>query len=104
LRPGQRAADLINQTINASAILLDAYREDSYGGTGVTIDWGVAAEIVQRADRSVILAGGLTPENVADAVRRVRPYAVDVSSGIEKQPGIKDWDRMRAFIEAAKSA
>jgi phosphoribosylanthranilate isomerase len=104
LRPGQRAADLINQTINASAIVLDAYREDSYGGTGVTIDWGVAAEIVQRADRSVILAGGLTPENVADAVRRVRPYAVDVSSGIEKQPGIKDWDRMRAFIEAAKSA
>lgn len=104
LRPGQTARDLTNQTINAGTLLLDAYRDEAWGGTGHRVDWDVAAEIVQRADRPVILAGGLTPENVADAVRRVRPYAVDVSSGIERSPGVKDREKLAAFIEAAKSS
>ncbi|CAN5651781.1 phosphoribosylanthranilate isomerase [soil metagenome] len=104
LRPGQTARDLINQTINAGALMLDAYRPEAWGGTGHRVDWDVAAEIVQRATKPVILAGGLNAENVADAVRRVRPYAVDVSSGIEKSPGVKDREKLAAFIEAAKSA
>lgn len=104
LRPGQKADDLINQTVNASVLMLDAYREEAYGGTGHKVDWDVAAEIVQRAERPVILAGGLTPDNVASAITRVRPYAVDVASGIEASPGIKDIHKLRDFIAAAKSA
>lgn len=104
LRAGQRAEDFLHQTINASALLLDAYKEGQYGGTGHTVDWDLAAEIVQRSERPVILAGGLNPSNVAQAVRRLRPYAVDVSSGIESAPGIKDWDRLKEFLEAAKAA
>jgi len=104
LRKEQRPGDLVNQTVNASALLLDAYRDGQYGGTGHTVDWDMAAEIVQRSERPVILAGGLTPENVGDAVRRVRPYAVDVSSGIESSPGMKDPVKLRDFIQAVRSA
>jgi phosphoribosylanthranilate isomerase len=104
LRKGQKADDLVNQTVNASALVLDAYREEAYGGTGHAVDWNLAAEIVQRAERPVVLAGGLTPENVAEAVARVRPYAVDVSSGVEAKPGIKDVHKLRDFIEAARGA
>lgn len=104
LRKGQRADDIIHLTVNASALVLDGYKDGAYGGTGTTVDWDVAAEIVQRTSMRVILAGGLTPDNVADAVRRVRPFAVDVSSGIEAELGIKDPGKIRAFIEAAKGA
>ncbi|MFZ4508727.1 MAG: phosphoribosylanthranilate isomerase [Fimbriimonas sp.] len=103
LRPGQRAADIVQLTVNASALVLDAYKEGAYGGSGIKVDWDVAAEIVQRAEMRVILAGGLTPENVVEAIRRVRPYAVDVSSGVESENGVKDPHKLRAFIEAAKS-
>ncbi len=103
LRPGAKAIDLVQQTIDASALVLDAYRDEAYGGTGHTVDWDLAAEIVQRAERPVILAGGLTPDNVADAVRRVRPYAVDVSSGVEESLGVKDPSKLRDFIAAAQS-
>lgn len=104
LRVGQSARDLVQQTVNASAILLDAYREEGFGGTGHKVDWDVAAEIVQRSDRPVILAGGLTPENVGDAIQRVRPFGVDVSSGIEDSPGIKNPSKMRDFVQAARQA
>lgn len=104
LRAGQRADDLVNQTINASALVLDAYKDEQYGGTGHVVDWDLAAEIVQRSARPVVLAGGLTPDNVAKAIERVRPYAVDVSSGIESMPGIKDLVKLRDFIHAAKGA
>lgn len=89
---------------SADAVVLDAYHPTAYGGSGLAIDWGLAAEIVRLAPRPVILAGGLTPENVAQAVRRVRPYAVDVSSGIEAEPGVKDRAKVRDFIQAAKGA
>lgn len=85
------------------ALLLDAYSPDAYGGTGKTIDWQLAATATQFVS-SVILAGGLTPDNVAEAIRIVRPYAVDVSSGIESSPGIKDRGKMKAFVEAVRSA
>jgi phosphoribosylanthranilate isomerase len=104
LLPGQTARDLTTQMVNASVWLIDAFHPEAFGGTGKTVDWGIAAEIVHRAERPVILAGGLTPENVQEAVRRIRPYAVDVSSGVETSPGIKSLDRLQAFIENAKSA
>lgn len=80
--------------------LLDAFAPDTYGGTGQTADWNVAAEIAKAV--TVILAGGLTPENVATAVRTVKPYAVDVSSGVEAAPGKKDHGKIRAFLQAVK--
>ena len=84
------------------AWLLDAYSSDTLGGTGAVFNWDLAVE-AQKAGRPIFLAGGLTPENVADAVRRVRPFGVDVSSGVESSPGKKDHAKVRAFINAAKT-
>ena len=82
---------------SARAILLDTYVEGVPGGTGEAFDWSL---IPQGLSKPLILAGGLTPENVADAVARVKPYAVDVSGGVEASKGIKDHAKIRAFIEA----
>ncbi len=82
--------------------LLDAWAPDSRGGTGRVCDWDFAARAART--RKVILAGGLTPDNVAEAVRRVRPYAVDASGGVEAAPGKKDHDRIRSFINNARNA
>jgi phosphoribosylanthranilate isomerase len=79
-------------------LLLDAHDVARRGGTGVTIDWTAAAAVAAR--RPVLLAGGLTPDNVAEAVARVRPFGIDVSSGVERSPGVKDHDRMKSFCEA----
>jgi phosphoribosylanthranilate isomerase len=84
------------------AWLLDAYVKDKLGGTGEKFNWDLAVE-AQQYGRPIFLAGGLTPENVAEAVRKVHPYAVDVSSGVESAPGKKDHEKVRAFIQAAKS-
>lgn len=83
------------------ALLIDAYRKGEYGGTGQTGDWSLAAKIAQ--DYAVLLAGGLTPENVADAIRQVQPWGVDVASGVESAPGKKDVAKMRLFIARARS-
>jgi len=83
--------------------LLDSYVAGQRGGTGSVFNWDLAAVAVKQGGR-VILAGGLTPENVVEAIRRVRPYALDVSSGVESDPGKKDAAKIRAFIQAAKSA
>jgi phosphoribosylanthranilate isomerase len=80
--------------------LLDAYSEDAFGGTGRIPDWPLAAEVARAA--TVVLAGGLTAENVGAAVRMVRPYGVDVSSGVEDRPGKKNREKIHAFVEAAK--
>ncbi|OHB29395.1 MAG: N-(5'-phosphoribosyl)anthranilate isomerase [Desulfuromonadaceae bacterium GWC2_58_13] len=85
-----------------SALLLDAWRPDSYGGTGHVCDWQLAARVA--AERRVILAGGLTPENVSEAIGQVHPYGVDVSSGVESAPGRKDPERVEAFIRNARAA
>jgi phosphoribosylanthranilate isomerase len=84
------------------AWLLDAYVKDKLGGTGEKFNWDLAVQ-AQQFGRPIFLAGGLTPENVADAVRQVRPYAVDVSSGVESAPGKKDHEKVRKFVKAAKS-
>lgn len=85
------------------ALVLDQYSADSPGGTGRTLDWDRAAAFVRASDRPVILAGGLTPENVGEAVRRVRPWGVDVSSGVERAPGRKAIERVRRFIETCRA-
>lgn len=82
----------------ASAILLDAYHPKLYGGTGKTADWTVAREMSKLT--KVFLAGGLSPENVADAILTVRPFAIDVNSGVESAPGIKDHDKLAALKTA----
>jgi phosphoribosylanthranilate isomerase len=85
----------------AGKILLDAHDPVKHGGTGRTIDWS-RARLIAGA-RQVFLAGGLTPFNVADAVRAVRPFAVDVSSGVEHRPGVKDHAKVRAFVAAVRT-
>lgn len=98
------AAYLVNASIRQPALLVDAYHKDLYGGTGEQIGLEIAQAAVQFAPR-VMLAGGLTPENVAERVRVVRPWGVDVASGVENgQPGIKDRERVRAFIAAVRGA
>jgi phosphoribosylanthranilate isomerase len=80
--------------------LLDAYHEALPGGSGESFDW---QRIPQGLDKPVILAGGLKTENVQDAIRAVRPYAVDVSSGVERAKGIKDPEKISAFIRGVRS-
>ncbi len=88
-------------------LLLDAYKTGEPGGTGTTLDWRLATDFVRdHPDRRVLLSGGLTPENVTDAARRVRPFAMDVASGVEVpgQPRRKDPSRLRAFLTAIQTA
>jgi phosphoribosylanthranilate isomerase len=85
-----------------SAFLLDTPSPD-HGGTGRTFDWNLAAAFKKHTKKPVILSGGLTPENVAEAIRTVQPYGVDVSSGVESSPGRKDHAKLRDFIRQCKS-
>lgn len=85
-----------------SAILLDTHRKDRMGGTGESWSWTEAAG--WRSPLPVILAGGLHPGNVAAAIRTIRPYAVDVASGVESEPGIKDQDKLARFVDAVREA
>lgn len=80
--------------------VLDAFSDQAYGGTGQVIDWQLAAEAAKAAN--ILLAGGLTPDNVQQAIQAVQPYGVDVSSGVEREPGKKDHEKVRAFIRAAR--
>jgi phosphoribosylanthranilate isomerase len=85
------------------AVILDSFTDGKYGGTGVVHDWKISRIVRQVIDpKPLILAGGLNPENVAEAVQTVEPYAVDVSSGVEQRPGIKDHQKMVEFVERAK--
>ncbi len=92
---------IVPDMAGTGAVLLDAYDPVTRGGTGRTVDWTRAATVART--RPVVLAGGLTPDNVAEAIRVVRPYAVDVSAGVECRPGIKDEAKLAAFLAAAKA-
>jgi phosphoribosylanthranilate isomerase len=94
--------DSLFAAYKVSALLLDAFVPDQFGGTGHRCDWTKAAAIASQ--HRVILAGGLNPENVAEAVRQVHPYGVDVSSGVEEKPGQKDPEKVARFIRMAKEA
>ncbi len=97
---GGEDPDALDRAYPGRTLLLDAHDADRRGGTGKTVDWNLAARVARR--RRIILAGGLSPENVERAVREVRPWGVDVSSGVETRPGIKSPDRMAAFVAAVR--
>ncbi len=84
------------------AWLIDGHRPGLYGGTGLAGDWSLAAALAARAP--ILLAGGLNPDNVAEAIRQVHPWGVDVASGVESAPGVKDTPRVRAFVATAQRA
>ena len=100
VKSGMTLADI--EAYPGDACLLDAWTPDSRGGAGQVCDWEFAAQVA--AHKQVILAGGLTPDNVEEAVRRVRPYGVDASSSLEAEPGKKDHDRIKCFIYNARKA
>ncbi len=87
-----------------AALLLDAYSPTAFGGTGERFDWSIAQEAIHRFTLPIILAGGLTPENVGEAILAVRPWMVDVASGVEAGPGRKDHAKVRAFCSAVAEA
>ena len=99
MRDGLDVNAIMAQHTQARGFLLDAYHPDKPGGTGEVFDW---QRFPQRADKPLILAGGLTEANVAEAVRQCRPYAVDVSGGVESAPGKKSADKVFAFIKKAR--
>ncbi|CAI49761.1 N-(5'-phosphoribosyl)anthranilate isomerase [Natronomonas pharaonis DSM 2160] len=86
---------------HADAVLVDSLDESGAGGTGTVHDWDRTGELVESLQSPVVLAGGLTPENVADAVEAAAPFAVDVASGVEAESGQKDADAVSAFVDAA---
>jgi phosphoribosylanthranilate isomerase len=101
MRQGVDLLESLSPYGDAAGWLLDAFREELYGGTGEAFDWGV---IPRGLARPLILSGGLDSGNVAEAIRRVRPWAVDVSSGVEAAKGVKDERRIAAFMERVRDA
>ena len=93
----------VMERYSTDGFLLDTFTDKALGGTGETFNWELAKKATEK-ERPIFLAGGLTPENVAEAVKAVRPFAVDVSSGVESEPGKKDAAKVRAFVAAAKGA
>jgi phosphoribosylanthranilate isomerase len=101
VRPGVDLLQYAARHAAAKGLLLDAFTDGAPGGTGQSFDWSL---IPARLPLPIVLAGGLTPDNVGEAVRRVRPWAVDVSSGVEREKGIKDAAKIAAFIRGARDA
>lgn len=112
LEPGQRAIAVFrpgseDEPVDQSdvdAVLLDGHAPGSFGGTGTTVDLALARAAIAECVRPVVLAGGLTPDNVGRLIAELRPFAVDVSSGVESEPGKKDASAMRAFFDAVRDA
>jgi len=101
VRPGLDLVQYASRFSKAKALLLDAFVQGAHGGTGQSFDWSL---VPRGLELPLVLSGGLHPENVADAIRRVRPWAVDVSSGVEAAKGIKDPKRIAAFMQGVSSA
>ena len=100
VKPDTNVKEIAENFSSASALLLDSFSPSSYGGTGESFEWSLACV---RISLPIILAGGLTVDNVADAIKQVNPYAVDASSGVESAPGVKDIDKIEAFIRHTNS-
>lgn len=96
IKPGMDIAAAALAFASAQGLLVDAWHDEQYGGTGATFDWSLLGTAV--SSERLVLAGGLNPANVAQAITQVRPWAVDVSSGVESAPGIKDKGRIEQFI------
>ncbi|HEY8240283.1 MAG TPA: phosphoribosylanthranilate isomerase, partial [Kiritimatiellia bacterium] len=103
VRPGRELPEALTGG-RVDALLIDTYSKESPGGTGRRGDWAAAATFVQATPMRVLLAGGLTPDNVRAAVEQVKPWGVDVSSGVEARPGRKDLAKVRQFIEQCRQA
>ena len=101
MRPGVDLLEYARRFGNARGLLLDAYVSGAHGGSGTRFDWSLVPE---NLPVPIVLSGGLAPDNVAEAVRRLRPWAVDVSSGVEAAKGIKDPQRIRDFIAGVRRA
>ncbi|MDP6653036.1 MAG: phosphoribosylanthranilate isomerase [Gammaproteobacteria bacterium] len=100
---GLDLASAFDRYESAAMILLDRYDERVPGGTGMSFNWTEAEQIARTHGQKLVVAGGLHPDNVQQAVLRLKPFGVDVSSGVEAQPGIKDPDKIKSFIEGARS-
>ena len=100
VKPDTNVKEIAENFSSASTLLLDSFNPSSYGGTGESFDWSLACV---KISLPIILAGGLTVDNVADAIKQVNPYAVDASSGVESAPGVKDIDKIEAFIRHTNS-
>lgn len=102
IRPETDSEELAQFAQVANGFLLDTYHKQLGGGTGTVFDWGLVEQV--KPPGPVILAGGLTPENVGDAIRQVKPFAVDVNSGVEYQPGRKDSEKLKSFAQEVRKA
>jgi phosphoribosylanthranilate isomerase len=98
--PSVFICESVTGSVDNPAMLIDAAVKGVYGGSGVTADWAATAKLAKKYP--LLLAGGLTPENVADAVRQVQPWGVDVASGVESAPGEKDAEKMAQFVKAVR--
>jgi phosphoribosylanthranilate isomerase len=103
VQPGQNLSSLISQFGAADLILLDSYDEKAPGGTGKVFDWSQAEAVAESRACKLVLAGGLNPDNIGTAITQLNPFGVDVSSGVEQSPGIKDPVKMKLLIEGARS-
>ncbi|MSQ58220.1 MAG: phosphoribosylanthranilate isomerase [Betaproteobacteria bacterium] len=101
VKPGIPLLECARRFSDAKGLLLDAFVEGNHGGTGASFDWNL---IPARLTLPIVLAGGLTPDNVGAAIRAVRPWAVDVSSGVEQEKGVKDPVKIAAFMEEVRNA
>lgn len=97
-----QALRLVESHPEASLFLLDTYKQGVAGGTGKQFDWSLAARLVESIEKPVILAGGLNPENLPLAIEKVNPWGVDVVSGVERSPAVKDMKKVKQFIEAGR--
>jgi len=102
IQPESGHEELAGYADAVSGFLLDTYHKDMAGGTGKAFDWKLVDQV--KPPGPVILAGGLTPENIGEAIRQVKPYAVDVNSGVEYQPGRKDSDKLKSFVHEVLKA
>lgn len=100
MKPDTNLAQLAEAYSSAKALLLDTYQPGVPGGTGTTFDWS----LINQIDKPIILAGGLNTDNVAEAIKQVRPFAVDVSGGVESEKGIKSHDKISAFMREVANA